>query len=161
MSTNRSTFSLFTFPSYFFFASLFINSCLLIILLYVITLKKKKKKLIHIKTTFFFFFFTLWKHFIRNTIPNTFFALWIFYSSISTTLFKPQLSYHFKICCLQLVTKPPFSAFTKMISPVHMETHIWEGVLHITCTLGIFCLGNTLIHMGNNSSSNFGISIGL
>ena len=119
----------------------------------------KKKKKIHTHTNNIFFF-TFWKHFIRNMIPNTFFALWIFYLCIFTTLFKPQFSYHFKIYCLQLLTKLSLSAFTKMTSPVHMETHIWQRVLHITRTLGIFCLGNTLIHMGNNSS-NFGISIGL
>ena len=38
-----------------------------------------------------------------------------------------------------------------------MEMQIWERILRITCTLGIFCVGNAHTYMGKYSSSHFGI----
>ena len=38
-----------------------------------------------------------------------------------------------------------------------MEMQIWERILRITCTLGIFCVGNAPTYMGKYSSSHFGI----
>ena len=62
-------------------------------------------KIKHTHTKHIFYIFQTLKHVIWNIIPNLFFALWTLETRVSTILFKPQLSHHFKQRCLEFATK--------------------------------------------------------